>query len=67
MIEVHSGDALSVLNNDTRETIRVLLASIKAPKYGKVTEAFGFESKDFVRRHAIGRSVRVEVEYEKKI
>jgi staphylococcal nuclease domain-containing protein 1 len=34
----------------------VLLASIKAPKYSlKETQPFGYEAKEFARRHAIGK------------
>lgn len=47
--------------------MRLFLASIKSPKYGKVVEPWGFESREFVRRHAIGKVATVEVEYSKKI
>lgn len=45
----------------------MFLASIKAPKYGRDSQPFGYEAKEFLRKHAIGKSVRVELEYEKKI
>ncbi|CAD8162146.1 unnamed protein product [Paramecium pentaurelia] len=68
IIEVHSGDQLTVMNVNNRQQSRVLLASIKAPKYSlKETQPFGYEAKEFVRKHAIGKIVKVEVEYEKKI
>lgn len=44
------------------------MASIKAPKFSlKETQPFGYEAKEFARRHAIGKLATVEVEYEKKI
>lgn len=55
------------MNTNTRESMRVWLASVKAPKAGKAPEAFGYEAREFARKHAIGRLCRVEVEYEKKV
>lgn len=68
MIEVHSGDSVTVLDDKTREAIRLFIASIRAPSYTQRDQKpWGFEAKEFVRRNSIGRSVRVEVEFEKTI
>lgn len=56
VIEVHSGDSVSVQDEKTREIVRVYLASVRAPNYTlKDQKPWGFEAKEFARKHAIGR------------
>jgi staphylococcal nuclease domain-containing protein 1 len=46
----------------------VYLASIRAPKFtAKEQKPWGFEAKEYLRKHAVGKQVSVEVEYEKKV
>ena len=56
LIEVHSGDSVTILDDKTREPVRVFIASVRAPNYTlKDQKPWGFEAKEFVRKHSIGK------------
>ena len=71
VIEVHSGDSLTVLPLGSEEPKRIFLASIKAPamakKEGDDHDPWAWESKEFVRKQIIGRKVKVEMEFKREI
>ena len=72
IVEVHSGDSLSVVLMKTGEIKRVFLSNLRAPKVGNFTEnnpgeSFGFEAKEYVRKKYVGKPVKVELEFIKKI
>src|SRR5690606_2502541 len=72
VIEVHSGDSLTVENPAKNEVVRLFLANIRAPatgnpRSGEPDKPYAFESKDFVRKHAIGKKVKVQIEFSRKI
>lgn len=72
VIEVHSGDSISVQNVVSNEIKRVFLANIRAPalgnsKKGEPEKPWSFESKEFLRTTLVGKKVRVEIEYSKTI
>lgn len=74
VVEVHSGDSLTVEKESDNSHIRIYLSSIKAPAIGKVTkqgetpgEPYSWESKELLRKIAIGKKVRVEMEYSRAI
>lgn len=71
VVEVVSGDCLVILLHNTTTEKRIFLSSIRAPRIGNArrkepNEPYALESKDLLRRKAIGKTVSVEVEYEKK-
>jgi len=70
VIEVHSGDSLTVLP-EGGEPRRLFLASIKAPSISRNEkddhEPWAWESKEYVRRQAIGKKVKVELEFQREI
>lgn len=59
-----SGDSIKVLNLETNDVVRIFLANVKAPQQGK---PFSWEAKDALRRRVIGRKLKVELEFSKKI
>lgn len=70
VIEVISGDCVVVYNPAKNEEKRIYLSSLRAPRLGNARRnepnaPYSVESKEFLRQKAIGKSVRVEVEYEK--
>jgi len=70
IIEVVSGDILQVLNTSNGELLRLNLANVKAPGIGNIRKGeppkpWAFESREFVRNHAIGRLVKVEIDFTK--
>ena len=71
VVEVHSGDSLTVVPVGSEEQKRIFLASIKAPamakKEGDDHDAWAWESKEFVRKNVIGRKVKVEMEFKREI
>lgn len=54
--EVHSGDSLTVFNQDKNEFIRIYLPNVRAPVNN---QPFAYESKEALRRRIIGNRVRV--------
>ena len=71
VIEVHSGDSLTVIPEGSSEGRRLFLASIKAPAMARRdsddNEPWAWESKEFVRKQAIGKKVKVEMEFQREI
>ncbi len=77
VVEVHSGDCLTVEREADLERIRLFLTSVKAPKEAKPfgdkgqmsgeSEPLGWESKESLRKLSIGKKVRVEIEYSKMV
>jgi staphylococcal nuclease domain-containing protein 1 len=68
VVEVHSGDSLTVEKDSDFKLVKIFLASIKAPKLTQeVQEGYGWESKESLRKLAIGKKVKAVVEYSKTI
>jgi len=72
VVEANSGDSLTVENLKNGEQMRVFLANIRAPaqgnpKKGEPAKPWAWESREFVRHQAVGKKVRVEVEFTRKI
>uniref|UniRef100_A0A7S2RCV2 Uncharacterized protein n=1 Tax=Mucochytrium quahogii TaxID=96639 RepID=A0A7S2RCV2_9STRA len=71
--EVVSGDTLVLSgrpNNGPPPEIKLTLASLQAPRMGNKTKAgeskdepFAFQSREFLRKLAVGKAVRFKVEY----
>lgn len=72
VIEVHSGDSLSVMNLVNNEIKRIFLANIRAPslgnaKKGEPEKPGALEAKDFLRKLLVGKQVKVEMEFVKTL
>jgi endonuclease YncB( thermonuclease family) len=74
VVEVHSGDSMTIEKEPDQSHIRVYLSSIKAPAIGKVSkqgetpgEPYSWDSKESLRKIAIGKKVHVEMEYSRTI
>jgi staphylococcal nuclease domain-containing protein 1 len=70
-VQVHSGDSLSV-KSSTGEVIRIFLSHLKAPKLAKPnseeTDApWAWQAKEFLRKILVGKNVRCEIDYTKKL
>ncbi|KAJ0393787.1 hypothetical protein P43SY_008224 [Pythium insidiosum] len=70
VIEVISGDCVVVYIPEKNEEKRIYLSSLRAPRLGNARRnepnaPYAVESKEHLRQKSIGKSVRVEVEYEK--
>mmetsp|Transcript_20857 Transcript_20857/g.14978 ORF Transcript_20857/g.14978 Transcript_20857/m.14978 type:complete len:156 (+) Transcript_20857:979-1446(+) len=69
VVEIHSGDSVTVERDNDFETVRVFLATVKAPvlnkKENEEADPYAWESKETLRKMAIGKKVRVEMEYAK--
>jgi hypothetical protein len=73
--EVHSGDSLTIERESDLKALRVFLSSVKAPSMtgnrenGKEPqpEPYAWESKESLRKLAIGKRVRVEMEYDRVV
>lgn len=70
VIEIHSGDSMTVMIN-SNESRRLFLASIKSPnmsrKEGEDHEPWAWEAKEYLRKQCIGKNVRIEMEFKKEI
>ena len=70
VVDVHAGDSLTV-QPEGGEPRRLFLASIKAPAIARNErsdhEPWAWESKEYVRRQAIGKKVKVEMEFQREI
>ncbi len=64
VVEVHSGDSLSVLHPTKNEAVRVFFPNSRAPS---LSQPLGFEAKELLRKRAIGQDVRVDIEFSKRI
>ena len=72
VVEANSGDSLTVENLKNGEQTRVFLANVRAPalgnpKKGELPKPWAWESREFIRHQAVGKKVRVEVEFTRKI
>lgn len=72
VIEVHSADSVTVLNNTTREAVRVFFSNVRGPKMANFArdfggEAYGYQAREYLRKKVIGQEVKVQLEYKKKI
>ena len=68
VVEVTSGDCLTVERDADFKVIKVFLASIKAPKItNEAQESYGWESKETLRKMTIAKKVKVQIEYGKEI
>lgn len=72
VLEVHSGDSLSVESMNTGAVSRVFLANVRAPSFGNLRSTedrkpYAFEAREFLRKLLVGKAVKVEVEYSKLI
>jgi hypothetical protein len=67
VIEVHSGDSLTVERDGDFQNIRVYLATVKAPailkKPGEDPDPWAWDSKEALRKATIGKKVRVVMEF----
>ena len=76
VVEVHSGDSLTIERESDLKTLRVFLSSVKAPSIGGHNrennreaegEPYSWASKESLRKLAIGKKVRVEMEYDRTV
>ncbi len=71
MIEVHSGDSLTVERDGDFQNIRVYLATVKAPaiqkKPGEDPDPWAWDSKEALRKATIGKKVRVVMEFSRTV
>lgn len=70
VVEVHSGDCVTVEKDSDFSLLRLFLASVKAPKVAPVPEQcepYAWEAKEALRKVAIGKRVHVETEYAREI
>ena len=87
VVEVHSGDSLTVERESDHNQVRVFLSSVKAPALNNRpptasnqnqsaaasqggqndSEPYAWESKESLRKLAIGKKVRVEMEYDRVV
>lgn len=71
VIEVHSGDSLTVERETDFVPIRLYLATVKAPvinkKPGEEPDPWAWDSKEFLRKTSIGKLVRVVMEYSRSV
>jgi len=70
--EVHSADSVTVLNTSNGEKQRIYLSNIKAPNVGNPqiegsSQPWSFAGKEFLRNHIVGKTVKCEMEYIRKI
>lgn len=71
VIEIHSGDSLTVERESDFTPIRVYLATVKAPvlmkKPGEEPDPWAWDSKEFLRKTTIGKKVRVIMEFSRTV
>jgi hypothetical protein len=82
VVEVHSGDSLTVERESDHSLVRVFLSSVKSPTLSakpaaasgapavqqqQDSEPYSWESKESLRKLAIGKKVRVEMEYDRVV
>lgn len=76
---MHSGDSLTVERESDQKTVRVFLSSVKAPTLNNrpreeskgaqqnESDPYAWESKESLRKLAVGKKVRVEMEYDRVV
>lgn len=70
MVEVHSGDSVTLIQEDSTIERKVFFASVKAPGFGNQStdsEPWGFEAREFVRKVTVGKKVKVNMEFKREI
>lgn len=72
VVEVHSGDSLTVRSVVTGKARKLFLASIRAPPLGNQRKStqdapWSVDSKEALRKLLIGQKVRVEIEFARKV
>jgi endonuclease YncB( thermonuclease family) len=71
VIEVHTGDSLTIERESDFQPIRVFLATVKAPvlmkKPGEDPDPWAWEAKEALRKAAIGKRVKVIMEFSKTV
>ena len=84
MVEIHSGDSLTVERESDHNLVRVFLSSVKAPAINArpataaaggaagasnqpESDPYAWDSKESLRKLAIGKKVRVEMEYDRVV
>ncbi|KRX01507.1 hypothetical protein PPERSA_01410 [Pseudocohnilembus persalinus] len=66
VVEVHSGDSLTIQSVKFGTVGRFSLTNLKAPVILRNTaKPYAYESKEFLRKMVIGKQVKVQMEYEK--
>lgn len=71
VVEIHTGDSLTVERDSDSKQFRVFLATVKAPllmkKAGEDPDPYAWESKEALRKAAIGKHVKVVMEFSRTI
>jgi len=72
VMEIHSGDSLTIANTTNLDSQRVYFSNVKAPSPGNPTiegstQPWAWEGKDFLRNLLIGKTVRCELEFKREI
>jgi endonuclease YncB( thermonuclease family) len=71
VVEIHSGDSLTIERESDFALIRVYLTTVKAPqlmkKPGEDPDPYAWESKEELRKLTIGKKVRVVMEFSKTV
>ena len=72
VVEVASGDSIVVADAETDAERRVTMSSIRAPRLGNERrgikpEPWAHEAKEFLRARCVGKTVKVSMEYVRKI
>jgi staphylococcal nuclease domain-containing protein 1 len=72
VVEIHSGDSVTVRSETTGKARKVFLASIRAPALGNFKKntqdaPWSVDSKEYLRKLTIGQKVKVEIEYARRV
>mmetsp|Transcript_445 Transcript_445/g.535 ORF Transcript_445/g.535 Transcript_445/m.535 type:complete len:841 (+) Transcript_445:1188-3710(+) len=72
VVEINSGDSLTVRSVVTGKARKLFLASIRAPQLGSKAKntqdaPWSVDSKEYLRKLTIGQKVRVEIEYARRV
>lgn len=71
VVEVHSGDSVTVERDSDFSLVRVYLTTVKAPvinkKPGEEPDPWSWDSKEFLRKTTIGKKVKVIMEYSRTV
>jgi len=71
VVEIHTGDSITVERESDGKQFRVFFATVKAPLLvkaaGEDPEPYAWESKEFLRKACIGKRVKVIMEFSKTI
>jgi endonuclease YncB( thermonuclease family) len=71
VVEVHTGDSLTIERESDGKLFRVFLATVKAPllmkKAGEDPDPYAWESKEAMRKATIGKRVKVVMEFSRTV